>query len=82
MLGEPSFPAPVGVGSNDPHPVALVGRTDVPSSKHTPASVKPHAGKSFEHSVEPASPQTRGVFREDKCRLALVNDALHFEPKT
>jgi hypothetical protein len=81
MLGEPSFPAPVGVGSNDPHAVASVWRTDVPSSKHTPDSIIPQAGKPFEDALESVSAQIRGVLGEDIRRLDLSNDAQHFEPK-
>jgi hypothetical protein len=82
MLGEPSFPAPVGVGSNDPHAVASVWRTDVPSSKHTPDSIIPQAGKPFEGALESVSAQIRGILGEDIRRLDFSNNAQHFEPKT
>ncbi len=81
MLGEASFPAPVGVGSNDPHAVALVRRTDVPSSKHTPASIKPQVGKPREDDVEASSAKHRRVFGEDKRRPNLANDSEHLEPQ-
>lgn len=81
MLGEPSFPAPVGVGSNDPHSVSPMWRTDVPSSEHTPRCIIPQVGKPAEHDVQSASAQVRGVLGEDIRRPSLANDAEHLEPQ-
>jgi hypothetical protein len=81
MLGEPSLPAPVGVGSNDPHSVSLVRTPDVVSSKHTPSNIKPQPGKPFEHAVQSSSTKHRGVFGKDERRFALANDAAHFKPQ-
>ncbi|HEY3500668.1 MAG TPA: hypothetical protein VGK73_38510 [Polyangiaceae bacterium] len=81
MLGELSFPAPVGVGSNDPHPVASVRCADVPSSEHTPRCIKPQVGKPSEDNIQSSSAKHRGVLREDIRRPNLANDAEHFEPE-
>jgi hypothetical protein len=81
MLGEPSLPAPVGVGSNDPHAVASVRRTDVPSSKHSPRRIKPQVGKPSDDAIQSASAQIRGVFREHIRRLNLANDSEHLKPQ-
>lgn len=82
MLGLFSFPAPVGVGSNDPHSVSSMWRADVPSSEHTPSSIKPQAGKSFEDSAKSVSAQIRGIFGEDIRRPNFANNSEHFEPQT
>jgi hypothetical protein len=80
MLGLFSFPAPVGVGSNDPHPIASVRRTDVPSSEHTPRCIKPQVGKPAEDAIKSASTQVRRVFGEHIRRPDLANDPEHLEP--
>jgi hypothetical protein len=82
MLGEPSFPAHVGVGSDDPHAVASMGRTDVPSSKHAPCSIVPQVGKSSEDGSESASTKHRGVFGKHIRRPNLANNAELLEPKS
>lgn len=71
----------IGVGSNEPHPVASMGRTDVASSKHTPASIVPQVGKSSEDGSESASAKHRGVFGEHIRRPNFANDAELLEPK-
>lgn len=82
MEGEFSFPAPVGVGSDNPAPSPLVRRTDVHSSKHTPSSIKPQGGKATEDCSQASTEKVRGVFGKDVARSYLVNDSLHFEPKS
>jgi hypothetical protein len=82
MLGEPSLPAPVGVGSNDPHSVPLVRRTDVMSSDHTPRRIKPQVGKPAEDDVQSSSAEPRGVLGKDERRANLANDAEHLEPES
>lgn len=53
----------------------------MPTSQHTPRSIKPQAGKPLEDHVESVSPKVRRVFGEDIRRLYLANDAEHFKPK-
>lgn len=54
----------------------------MPSSKHTPASIIPQLGKSFEHCAKSVSSQIGAVLREDKRRLHLANNSEHLEPQT
>lgn len=82
MLGEPSFPAPVGVGSNDPHAVSLVRRTDVMSSEHTPRRIKPQAGKPREDDVQSSSAEPGAVLGKDERRPHFANDTEHLEPES
>lgn len=79
--GEPSFPAPVGVGSNDPQAVSLVRRTDVMSSKHAPRNIKPQVGKPCEDAIQSASAQPPAVLGKDERRPNLANNAAHLEPE-
>jgi hypothetical protein len=81
MLGEPSFPAPVGVGSNDPHPVSSMRTADVPSAQHTPRRIIPQAGKPRQHGSESACAEIGAIFCEDKRRPNFANDAQHFKPE-
>lgn len=82
MEGEFSFPAPVGVGSDKPAPIALVRRTDVHSSKHTPSNIKPHGGKAMEDCCQASTEKVRGIFGKDVARPYLANDSEHLEPKS
>ena len=73
----------VGVGSIYPHPVSSMGCrwvTRVPSSQHAPPNVIPQAGKSFDNGAETTGTKERTVFREDKRRPHLFNNAEHLEP--
>jgi hypothetical protein len=71
----------IGVGSNDPHPVAPMIRADVPSAQHSCRSHITQPGKSFDDSDKAASSKIRGIFDEDKCRPNFANNAEHFKPK-
>lgn len=84
MLGLCSFTAPVGVGKSpdDPHSVASVRRTDVPSAQHTPSDIIPQAGKPFDDDVHASGAQIRTVLGEDIRRPYLANDSEHFEPES
>jgi len=75
------LPCVVGAG-HKPQSLALVRRTDVPSSQHAPPAAIPQAGKSFDDGAKAKGTQPRTVFREDKARPHLANDAEHLEPKS
>lgn len=55
--------------------------TPAPRSEHTPRSIKPQAGKPFEHRCQSASAKHRGIFGEDPRRPNLANDSQHLKPK-
>lgn len=65
----------------DPHAAALVRRTDVLTSKHTPRRIVPQACKSLEHPIESSAEEIGGVLGPDKARPHLANDSEHLEPK-
>jgi hypothetical protein len=68
------------VGSK-PHSLSYVIRTDVPSSQYPDSSHIPQAGKAFDDGTEALGTKVRTVFREDKARPYLFNNAEHFKPK-
>jgi hypothetical protein len=49
----------VGVGTDEPDSVALVGGSDVVRSQHTPSCVIPHLGKMTEDSGKSSSNKQR-----------------------
>lgn len=81
MLGEPSFPAPVGVGSHDPHAVASMRGADVASSQHIPSRIKPERGQVTEHDVESSSSEIWAVLHEHVGGSNLANDASELAPE-
>jgi hypothetical protein len=81
MLGEPSFPAPVGVGSHDPHAVASMRGADVASSQHIPARIKPERGQVTEYDSKASSSEVWAVFHEDVAGSNLANDASELAPE-
>jgi hypothetical protein len=81
MEGEFSFPAPVGVGSNNPTTSSGVRRTDVHSSKHAPSNIKPHGGKATEDCSQASTEKVRGILGKDVTRPYFANDSEHFKPK-
>lgn len=58
-----------------------MGGADVASSEHTPPRRIPHTGKVLEDGDKSASAKVRGVFREDKARPYLANDARVLAPE-
>jgi hypothetical protein len=81
MLGELSFPAPVGVGSDNPHPVSSMWGADVPRSKHIPSRIKPERGQVTEDDSEATSSEHWAVFHEHVPRFHLANDASELPPE-
>jgi hypothetical protein len=81
MLGEPSFPAHVGVGSHDPHTVSSMRSADVVSSQHIPARIKPERGQVTEDDSEAARSEHWGVLHEHVGGSNLANDASEVAPE-
>lgn len=80
MLGLCSFPAQVGVGSNDPHSISEVRGADVMSSQHIPPRIIPERGQVTEDDSESPSSEHWAVLHEHERGSHLANDASELAP--
>ena len=80
-LGESNL---LGVGqrSDDPDPLALVGRAGVNCSEHTPLRIVPHRGQVPENDVETSPGEEGAVLHEDSSGLHFTDDPRHLGPQT
>lgn len=67
---------------HDPHALACLARSHVVCSEHTPARIKPQAGKVLQDGDKSASAKERGVFDEDVRRSDFADDAGELAPQT
>jgi hypothetical protein len=71
----------VGVGSNDPESIALVRRTRVVGSQHTPSRIIPQRPKVTEDGGKASGNKKRRVLHEDETRSNLADDSRHVMPQ-
>jgi hypothetical protein len=69
------------VGSNDPESIALVRRTRVVGSQHTPSRIIPQRPKVTEDGNKASSNKEMRVFHENKFRSNLADDSRHVMPQ-
>jgi hypothetical protein len=72
----------VGVGSNEPDSVSLVGSSDMARSQHSPPRIVPHRGKITEDHGKPSANKERAVFHEDEAGSNFADDARHLSPQS
>jgi hypothetical protein len=80
VLFRPPF-TPLGVGSDNPDAVALVGESDAGSFEHTPARIEPQRGQVPENDAESAASESCAVFHEHVAGSNFTHDSRHFSPE-
>ncbi len=71
----------VGKLTDEPEPIAAVGRAGVTSSEHTPARIVPQRGQVPENDSEAAAGEEGAVFHEHESRSHLTDDPRHVPPE-
>ena len=71
----------VGVGSNEPDSVSLVGSSGMSRSQHSPPRIIPQRGKVTEDHGKASANKERAVFHEDEAGSNLADDARHLSPE-